>query len=75
MSRGKRVAPTFYAFNRITGEIYAPRNRMQQSMEMRRFMRNLVLDFKVCRTIPFAWRFFRTEQNMDNYIHAFCYGQ
>ena len=75
MYKGKRVAPSFYAFNRHTGEIYAPRTIQEQRYEMRRFFRWLWLDFKIDRKIPFGWKLFRSERAMEDYVHAFCYGK
>lgn len=75
MYKGKRVAPSFYAFNRHTGEIYSPRTIQEQRYEMRRFFRWLWLDFKIDRKIPFGWKLFRSERAMEDYVHAFCYGK
>lgn len=75
MRRGKRVQAPFYAFNRVDGDIYAANTYQERRDEIKRFLHNLRIDLKLRRGNVLAWRFFRTEQAMENYIHNFCYGQ
>ena len=75
MSKGKRVKAPFYAFNRIDGDIYVASTPAERREEIKRFVHNLRIDLKLRRGNVLAWRFFRSEKAMEDYVHKFCYGQ